>query len=1074
MPITLDDVRQAKSTPATQTPGISLNDVRKAKINPDDPSILTRAIAAGEHQVGLLTRAALGATSGLNNTTANLFMVLNTASKFLTEKTGIPKVEAFGKVEKAYRSRATQLAAKAQQIPGATNIVQKGTEILGALPIELAQAGAAVLLGGPVAGFAGLGALSAADQGAKVAAIEAAKGATIGKIFKVTAGAPRLGRAGTIGPAAGALETATGAEGEDVALSSATMAALSALGAPRRIPPVSRIVELPFRGEATKPRIKIKGERVPTQPVVETPASEVIVEPKFLTVRPRAQVEKASQEFLGRDYSDLEVPDKVVNLNLKRIDGTNDFKRATAELVEFFRNEIEENKRGIISRDQTAQMAQDLDMTVDQLLTRRKGQVFNAEEITAARFMTRNVLEEWHNLGKKIQRGKANDIDKANFLRATALSEAVVEQTLGATGEMGRAFGAFNIRVGPSTLQMKQIRRLIREMRPQKGGPVEIEEFADIVASLERPGALAKFARDYRKATTGEKLLEAWINGLLSGPQTHAVNVLSNSLVAFYSIPETLSGAAVSSIESGFSQIRGKGPKVDRVLLREAIARSYGIIEGASDGIRLAGKVLRTGETQGVAQGTKIELPRRKAIKGVLGEIIRSPGRALLAEDAFFQAVGYRQEIKAQAMRRALKEGKRGSALASRVKELENRPSEEMVELSLEAAKLQTFTNALGPAMQGFQKFADIHPAMRVIFPFIRTPTNIFKFSAKRTPLALLMNDVKRDIRKGGADSDMAIGRIAFSAGLMAWVASAAADGLITGSGPADPELRRTWLLIHQPFSIKVGDRWFSYGRLEPIGTLFGITADFVDIVGHLEEKDGQEIGAAITMSVTRNLTNKTFVQGMSAAAEALADPQRFGPRFTQQLSRSIVPAAVGQFTRAMSDPVLREVRTNIDAIRSRIPGYSQTLPPKRNVWGEPVLLDGGLGPDIVSPIYERRIIPDFTSEEAWRVKAEFSVPGIKLGGLELTPQELDGYRAETGRLAKRLVDSLVQAPYWSAIPTPLQKDLMEREYLVAKSAARTKLLGNILKDDPVRYREAKLSETLVGEILEERRRAPQ
>ena len=41
-----------------------------------------------------------------------------------------------------------------------------------------------------------------------------------------------------------------------------------------------------------------------------------------------------------------------------------------------------------------------------------------------------------------------------------------------------------------------------------------------------------------------------------------------------------------------------------------------------------------------------------------------------------------------------------------------------------------------------------------------------------------------------------------------------------------------------------------------------------------------------------------------------------------------------------------------ISNIKSRTPGYSDDLPPRRNVFGEPIVLQGGVGPDILSPIY--------------------------------------------------------------------------------------------------------------------------
>ena len=41
-----------------------------------------------------------------------------------------------------------------------------------------------------------------------------------------------------------------------------------------------------------------------------------------------------------------------------------------------------------------------------------------------------------------------------------------------------------------------------------------------------------------------------------------------------------------------------------------------------------------------------------------------------------------------------------------------------------------------------------------------------------------------------------------------------------------------------------------------------------------------------------------------------------------------------------------------LDAIRARIPGASDDLLPKRGMWGEEIRNEGGIGPDLASPIW--------------------------------------------------------------------------------------------------------------------------
>jgi hypothetical protein len=67
----------------------------------------------------------------------------------------------------------------------------------------------------------------------------------------------------------------------------------------------------------------------------------------------------------------------------------------------------------------------------------------------------------------------------------------------------------------------------------------------------------------------------------------------------------------------------------------------------------------------------------------------------------------------------------------------------------------------------------------------------------------------------------------------------------------------------------------------------------------------------------------------------------------------SLVPAAVAQFTRTI-DPQVKDVRNMLDAIYARVPGWSKDVPPKRDIYGRVQVREGGWGPDIASPFYQK------------------------------------------------------------------------------------------------------------------------
>ena len=69
----------------------------------------------------------------------------------------------------------------------------------------------------------------------------------------------------------------------------------------------------------------------------------------------------------------------------------------------------------------------------------------------------------------------------------------------------------------------------------------------------------------------------------------------------------------------------------------------------------------------------------------------------------------------------------------------------------------------------------------------------------------------------------------------------AAHNGTIAGSGPKEKNRRSEWLKTHQPRSIKLGDKWVSFDRIEPFGQLLSAAADihYALTTGELEPQEG-------------------------------------------------------------------------------------------------------------------------------------------------------------------------------------------------------------------------------------------
>lgn len=755
------------------------------------------------------------------------------------------------------------------------------------------------------------------------------------------------------------------------------------------------------------------------------------------------------------------------NINFGNINSSEDAKALIDGVATRYADDIDIARRGVVSHEETSELADLVGMTPERLLARRKGEAFNAHEALAARQILVSSAEELSTLAQKVASGTADTIDRFAFRKQLATHYALQAQVSGMTAEAGRALNAFKIGAGSTAGRVKAIKEMM-----ETAGRMDTDTLARMMTDLETPEQVGKFVQKAQKAKTFGMLMEAWINGLLSGPQTHAVNTLSNSLVALWMIPERMIASAISKVPKlGSGEIAGT----------EALHQAYGLVEGFKDGLKAFGRTIKTGEPSDILG--KLETGYEKAITAenvrgtmlgskfgrhleegaplaravdLMGEIVRMPGRFLEAEDGLFKAVGYMTELRTRAIRQAHNEGLRGRPAARRINEILQNPETHAPDIHMDAidmARYQTFTNQLGPAGTKLQGLISHHPMLRLIMPFVRTPTNILKFAFERTPLAPLGKQFRAEIMAGGARRDMALAKLSMGSMIMAVAATMAAEGKITGGGPSNKGMRNTlrnkgW----QPYSVKVGDKYYAYGRLEPIGMMLGLAADAAEIMGQTDEMTAQKIAAATTMSISKNMTSKTWLRGLSEAINAIDDPNRYGEQWWKKFAGTAVPTGVAQIERTLS-PEMSATYSWMDQIKSRIPGYSDDLPPRRNVWGEPIVLDGGWGPDMISPIYTSTEKYSPIDDELLRLEMPKGMPKRKMSinrvPIELNPQEYDDFVVamnktklpSTNSTLKKSLDKLVKTRFYRDLSDDNKKTVIRRHFTEARMVAQQELL---------------------------------
>ena len=292
----------------------------------------------------------------------------------------------------------------------------------------------------------------------------------------------------------------------------------------------------------------------------------------------------------------------------------------------------------------------------------------------------------------------------------------------------------------------------------------------------------------------------------------------------------------------------------------------------------------------------------------------------------------------------------------------------EWVEPNLESARVATFTNELGPVSRRVSGLIEAASRKNIpgwlFLPFIKAPTNILKFGFSRlgAPATALgqfalskpfpgLSNARDSYLKALKSPDpikRAEARGKLATGVVAWTALYTAisnTDKITGGGPLDPRQNKAWRAAgFMPYSIKVNDTWVSYQRLDPVATMVGTIADLASVVDdnqHGYDKDMMERAVSASMiSISRNLTNKSYLSGINNFMQALIEPEISATSVIGRTMAGFIPNFLSQGQSITGDQTIKEANTIWDHTLKKLPFGADRVDLKRNVLGEAAKAD--------------------------------------------------------------------------------------------------------------------------------------
>jgi hypothetical protein len=235
---------------------------------------------------------------------------------------------------------------------------------------------------------------------------------------------------------------------------------------------------------------------------------------------------------------------------------------------------------------------------------------------------------------------------------------------------------------------------------------------------------------------------------------------------------------------------------------------------------------------------------------------------------------------------------------------------------------------------------------LRTITPFIKTPTNLFRYGVKLTPgVNMLQKEYVNAIRgdNGPEAAARAIGQLTLGTMLASLGVTLWARGALTGSPPQNPQQAKEWRKAgNKPYSLswtnaEGGRSYFELNQFDPVMMPLIMAADTASIyrAGHINPEEPHGLAMSLVLAIANRLKDKTYLKSIADVIDATRDDHTM-ESWTKRTAPGFMPFS-SLLAQVNPDPYLRETRTVLDSLAAKVPGLSSSLPPARDAFGDVV-----------------------------------------------------------------------------------------------------------------------------------------
>lgn len=571
-------------------------------------------------------------------------------------------------------------------------------------------------------------------------------------------------------------------------------------------------------------------------------------------------------------------------------------------------------------------------------IEKKTGEVLTHKEITATAEASSKILKSaagreqtaaFESAVLNLRRTVAAQAETGTVTREF-LENLVTLKSVGT--DIARKLGAFAIEASPREMTGKQA--ILDQVLKLNGNVEDILKAAKGVDFNDSKQAI----EFYRKFIAPKK--EEWLdllryNSMLSSPKTHLINTMSN-LVNSSVVP-----ALSKAIRGGFDFLASSATGSQRKYYAgEAGAYLKAYVKNIKAATQRFGDVWKGNRDFTNLDYRSIPLAT-KGVKGAIEKFLRVPTTALEAADQFFMQLVKSGEL-------AGLEYRAGKGVSVPHPELQSEEAAKYL-LYREGTKGEVqghLLNAMDTLTNTVQNLrSSENPLIRwpakLTFPFIATPTNIFKQGLEFSPLGFATIPGAKNQMEQAVKATIGTG-IAIAGGTLI-----ASNRLTWGEPTAQADKNAFRESGMQPYSIKLGNRWYSYQKLPPF---LAFPLSMIAVVGDAVKNKKIDDGTAdvILSSFAKYasfLSDQSYFKSMGDLWAAINGDEYATSRLIGNYPQQFIPyrALTGWLAR-LTDPSQRTISPGagfidrqVQLLMQQYPGLSQQTTPRLGPSGQPI-----------------------------------------------------------------------------------------------------------------------------------------